>query len=67
MIVKNLKYFRIFDCHFLIWQNIHSEFKFIKVENRMYKKYSIYLWKFIFEIDNLKYGTNSKPISTNTK
>lgn len=67
MIIKNLKYFQFFSCHFLIWQNTHSEFKYLKINNRMYKKYSFYIWKFIFEVGKLKYGTNRKSISTNSK
>jgi hypothetical protein len=33
----------------------------------MYKKYSLYIGKFIFEIGQFKYGTNNKSISTNHK
>ncbi len=67
MIIKNLRHWNIFDCHVLVWWNTHSEFKLFKINNRMYKKYSLYLWRFIFEVGKLKYGTNSKSISTNNK
>ena len=43
------------------------EFKLLKINNRMYKKYSLYVGRFIFEIGKLKYGTNNKSISTISK
>jgi hypothetical protein len=64
MNIINLKHRNIFDYHILIWWNTHSEFKCIKVSNRMYKKYSLYVGRFIFEIGKLKYGTNNKSVST---
>ena len=33
----------------------------------MYKKYSLYVGKFIFEIGKFNYGTNRKSISTARK
>jgi hypothetical protein len=33
----------------------------------MYKKYSLYVGKFIFEIGRFNYGTNRKSISTVSK
>jgi hypothetical protein len=67
MTIINLKYRYIFDYHVLIWWNTHSEFKLIKIDNRKYKKYSLYLGRFIFEIGKFKYGTNNKPVPTNSK
>jgi len=64
MNIINLKHRNIFDYNVLVWWNTHSEFKLIKINNRMYKKYSLYIWKFIFEIGRLKYGTNNKSVST---
>jgi hypothetical protein len=60
--IINLKHRYILGHHVLIWWNTHSEFKCIKVNTRMYKKYSIYIGRFIFEIGKLKYGTNNKSV-----
>jgi hypothetical protein len=65
--IINLKHRDIFGYHILIWWNTRSEFKLLKINNRMYRKYSLYIGKFIFEIGKLKYGTNNKSISTNSK
>lgn len=67
MTIINLKYFNIFRYHILIWWNTNSEFKCIKVNNRMYQKYSLYIGKFIFEIGRFKYGTNNKSVPTISK
>lgn len=67
MNIVNLKRIEIFGYHFLIWKNIKSEFKLLKIDNRMYKKYSFFIGRFIFEIGKLKYGTNNKSISTISK
>lgn len=64
MKIINLKHQNIFEYHILIWKNEQSEFKLLKIDNRMYKKYSLYIGKFIFEIGKLKYGTNNKPLRT---
>ena len=63
MTIINLKHRNIFDYNVLVWWNTHSEFKLLKINNRMYKKYSFYLGKFIFEIGKLKYGTNNTSVS----
>jgi hypothetical protein len=65
--IINLKHRDIFGYHVLIWWNTHSEFKLLKIDNKMYKKYSLYIGKFIFEIGKFKYGTNNKPVSTANK
>jgi hypothetical protein len=65
--IINLKHFNIFDYHVLLWRNTRSEFKLLKINNRMYKKYSLYIGRFIFEIGKFKYGTNNKPVSTVNK
>jgi hypothetical protein len=65
--IINLKHRHIFGYHILIWWNAHSEFKLLKIDNRMYKKYSLYIGRFIFEIGTLKYGTNNKSVSTINK
>ena len=67
MRIINLKHCNIFDYNILVWWNTHSEFKLLKINNRMYKKYSLYIWRFILEVGKLKYGTNNKSISTNHK
>lgn len=67
MTIINLKHRNIFGYHFLIWWNTYSEFKLLKINNRMYKKYSLYIGRFIFEIGKLKYGTNDKSVSTISK
>lgn len=67
MKIINLKHLNIFGYDVLIWWNNYPEFKLIKIDNRMYKKYSFYIWKFIFEIGQLKYGTNYKSVSTISK
>ena len=67
MRIINIKHWDFFDYHFLVWWNTHSEFKSIKVNTRMYKKYSLYVGKFIFEIGRFNYGTNRKSISTVSK
>lgn len=67
MNIINLKHRNIFGYHVLIWWNIKSEFKLLKIDNRIYKKYSLYVGRFIFEIGRLKYGTNNKPVSTISK
>ena len=67
MKIINLKYYNIFSYHVLIWRNTHCELKLLKIKNRMYKKYSLYIGKLIFEIGNLKYGANNKPVSTINK
>ena len=67
MTIINLKHRNIFDYHVLIWWNTHSEFKLLKVNSRMYEKYSFYIWKFIFEIEKIKHVTNNKSISTISK
>lgn len=64
MNIINLKHLNIFGYDILIWRNTHVEFKLIKIDNRMYKKYSLYIWRFIFEVGKLKYGTNNKSIRT---
>lgn len=65
--IINLKHLDIFGYHILIWWNTHFEFKVIKIDNRMYKKYSLYVGRFIFEIGKLKYGTNNKSVPTISK
>jgi hypothetical protein len=65
--IVNLKHIDIFNYHILVWWNIQSEFKLIKINNRMYQKYSLYIGRFIIEIGKFKYGTNNKSVSTNTK
>lgn len=67
MTIINLKHRNIFGYNVLVWWNTNAEFKLIKIDNRMYKKYSLYIWKFIFEIGKLKYGTNNKSVSTISK
>jgi hypothetical protein len=64
MNIINLKHRTAFGYHVLIWWNTHSEFKLLKIDNRMYKKYSLYIGRFIFEIGRLKYGTNNKSVRT---
>lgn len=64
MNIINLKYCNIFDYNILLWWNAHYEFKYIKINNRIYKKHSFYLGKFIFEIGKPKYGTNNKSVRT---
>ena len=64
MNIINLKHQTVFGCHVLLWRNTRSEFKLLKIDNRMYKKYSLYIGRFIFEIGKLKYGTNNKSIRT---
>jgi hypothetical protein len=65
--IINLKHRDIFGHHVLIWWNTQSEFKLIKIDNRMYKKYSLYVGRFIFEIGKLKYGANNKSVRTISK
>jgi hypothetical protein len=67
MNIINLKHRDIFGYNILIWWNTTSEFKLLKIDNRMYKKYSLYIWKFIFEVGKLKYGTNNKSVPTISK
>lgn len=67
MKIINLINRNIFDYNFLIWWNTYFEFKLVKVNHKMYKKYSLYLGKIIFEIGKFKYGTNNKSISTTIK
>jgi hypothetical protein len=62
MTIINLKHRYILGYHILIWWSDHLEFKLLKIDNRMYKKYSIYIGRFIFEIGKLKYGTNNKSV-----
>ena len=64
MTIINLKHRDILGYHVLVWWNTQSEFKLIKVDTRMYKKYSFYIGRFIFEIGKLKYGTNNKSVRT---
>jgi hypothetical protein len=54
MNIINLKHRTFFSYHVLIWWNTHSEFKLLKIDNRMYKKYSLYIGRFIFEIGTVK-------------
>ena len=67
MIISNIKHWDFFDYHFLVWSNTNYEFKYIKIDNKMYKKYSLYVGKFIFEIGQFNYGTNRKSISATRK
>jgi len=67
MIINNIKHWNFFNYHFLLWSNTNYEFKCIKINNKMYKKYSLYIGKFIFEIGKFNYGTNRKSISTTRK
>lgn len=67
MKITNLKIFNFGNYHILIWKNIFPEFKFLKINNRMYKKYSVYIGPFIFEVGKLKYGTKNKSVSTINK
>lgn len=67
MTIINLKHRYVFGYNVLVWWNTNSEFKLSKIDNRMYKKYSLYVWRFIFEVGKLKYGTNNKSISTISK
>jgi hypothetical protein len=64
MNIINLKYLNIFGYNVLLWWNKHYEFKLIKIDNRMYKKHSLYLGKLIFEMGKSKYGTNNKSVRT---
>lgn len=64
MNIKSLLHKTIFDYHLLIWLNTYSEFKYMKIDNKMYQKYSLYIGRFIFEIGKLKYGTNNKSVHT---
>ena len=64
MNIINLKHQAFFGYHVLVWWNIYSEFKILKIDNRMYQKYSLYIGRFIFEIGKLKYGTNNKSVRT---
>jgi hypothetical protein len=65
--IINLKHCDILGYHILMWWNTHWEFKLIKINNRMYQKYSLYVGRLIFEIGKLKYGTNKKSLSTINK
>ena len=65
--IINLKHRNFFNHHVLMWWNTQYEFKLIKINNRMYKKYSLYIGRFIFEIGKFKYGTNNKSVSTVNK
>jgi hypothetical protein len=65
--IINLKHCDILGYHILMWWNTHWEFKLIKINNRMYQKYSLYVGRFIFEIGKLKYGTNNKSVPTISK
>lgn len=67
MNIKSLLHKNIFSYHVLIWWNTHSEFKYMKIDNKMYKKHSLYIGRFIFEIGKLKYGTNNKSVPTISK
>jgi hypothetical protein len=67
MNIINLKHKNFLSHHIIVWWNTHTEFKLIKIDNRMYKKYSLYLGKFILEIGKFKYGANNKSISTISK
>ena len=67
MIINNIKHWIFFNYHFLLWSTTNYEFKCIKINNKMYKKYSLYVGKFIFEIGKFNYGTNRKSISTTRK
>jgi hypothetical protein len=67
MIISNIKHWDFFDYHLLVWSNTKYEFKYIKIDNKLYKKYSLYIGKFIFEIGKFNYGTNRKSISTINK
>ena len=67
MKIVNIKTWSIFDYHIILWKNTVLEFKFVKIDNRMYKKYSLYLGMYIYEIGKVKYGTNNKFVSTNNK
>ena len=67
MIINNIKHWNFFNYHFLLWSNTNYEFKCIKINNKLYKKYSLYIGKFIFEIGKFNYGTNRKSISTTRK
>ena len=64
MNIINLKHQIVFGYHVLVWWNTCYQFKLLKVNTRMYKKYSIYIGRFIFEIGRLKYGTNNKSVRT---
>jgi hypothetical protein len=52
--INNLVIYNFFEYHILIWLNTRSEFKYLRIDNRMYKKYSLYIGSFIFEIGKLK-------------
>ena len=67
MTIINLKHRNILDYHILVWWNTRSEFKLLKINGSMYKKYSFYIGRFIFEVGKIKHGTNNKSISTNSK
>lgn len=59
--IENIYNIEIFEWHFLLWLNKTSDFKFIKIDNRFYIKYSIYIGPLILEIGKLKnpkHGTN---------
>ncbi len=64
MKIVNIKTWILLDYHIIIWKNTISEFKLVKINNRMYKKYSLYLGKYIYEIGSMKYGTNNKSLRT---
>jgi hypothetical protein len=64
MKIVNIKTWVLSDYHIIIWKNTTPEFKLVKIDNRMYKKYSLYLGEYIYEIGKLKYGTNNKSVRT---
>jgi hypothetical protein len=67
MNIINLKHFDLFNYHILLWWNSCFEFKCIKVDTKMYKKYSLYIGKLICEVGQFKYGTNNKSVRTINK
>jgi hypothetical protein len=67
MNVKNLINWHILNHHIFIWKNTNLEFKIMKIDHKMYQKYSFYIGHYIFEIGKFKYGTNNKSVRTNRK
>lgn len=57
---KNIKYIDFSKCHFSIWRGKNFHLKYSNIKTRFYRKHSIFLGKYIFEIGWLRYEKGNR-------
>jgi|LakMenEpi03Aug12_release.lakeMendotaPanAssembly.Ray.scaffolds.fasta_scaffold40987_12 hypothetical protein len=57
---KNIENIHFGKYHFLIWRKKDFSFKVFIIRSKFYRKYSLYLGNFIFEIGWLRYEKGNR-------